>query len=193
MKTYQIYVRAIRKVTKMKVPVKFNSPEANYSGGAYAGFSGYEDIIAPDLCYNPALSAMFEVEDFLQPKHLKYYHIGLPDQIYEKNDYVDTIMKEVLKSIGVPFSIEAVEAFVILHEFGHAHYLFCKCKGNIRNYLATRKEREKAIYRLRQSNLSSLEIQRKYRKIAAEKYADDFAKKYIHKVLRIINSAKKPA
>lgn len=190
MNTYEKYVNIIREVTKLNVPVVFNAPDANYGGGAYAGFCGYADVIAPELCYDSPISAMFEFEDFLEQEHLKYFHIGLPDKICkgEADSSENLIIKELLHSVGIGYSVEAVEIFVILHEFGHAHYLFYKCRGNIIEYLKARRERKKILYELRLSGFDKIDTQRRYRQIPSEKYADDFAKKYIRQVLACLTS-----
>lgn len=183
MDTYEKYVKAIKKITKINVPVILNSDEADYSGGAYAGFCGYEQVIIPRWHIE---NGMFEFEDFLEQEHIKYYHIGLPSVIFNKGRG-EKIMKEILKSLDIPYSIQAVEVFIILHEFGHAHDLFYRCKGNLSEYLKTREERKQAVYALRESGLDNYTAQKRYRQIPTEKYADDFAKKYIHQVLNSLN------
>lgn len=192
MSVYKSYVDEIQEITGMTVPVIYDDDEANFSGGAYAGFAGYEDVIAPEWYME---EPMFEFEDFLEQEHIKYFHVGLPSTIYEegKNCGRDFIMGELLNSVGLTHSVEAVEVFVILHEFGHAHDLFYKCGADIIKYLKTRQERNQIIYELKQGGLNSYDSQRRYRQITTEKYADDFAKKYIKQVLSSLARNKKAA
>ncbi len=119
MNKYKAYVDIIQAVTELRVPVIYDDKEADCINGAYAGFLGYEDIIAPSL-YE---TAMFEFEDYLEPEHVQYYHIGLPSQIcngasYRKEGYA--LVGDMLSEMSITDTTENVEVFIILHEFGHA-------------------------------------------------------------------------
>lgn len=157
---------------------------------AYAGWTGYEDYIVPndiDLTYE----AMVDFYDFLEPEHIKYYHIGLGGEISKlvKNE-TEQIVKEMICNTGVKYNTESLEAFIILHEFGHVDRLLNHLKGNINVYIKEQYRESCARYDLKHGNYSDKEVAVKYRQLDSEKYADNFAKMHLSKVVNKISECK---
>lgn len=187
---YEKIVEVIKEVTGLNVPVYFCDIEAGFKGSPYFGIGHHIwDIVPEDLLDNP----MFEAVDFIENKHLKYYHVGLPEEIMKKNDaYVYKVIEEQLKSNGINISLDksSLEVFAILHEFGHAHQLLVSYNGDVEQYLAdTLKESRANSYLIQTNGLGGTEQGfLLHKSIPTEKYADSYAIKYFNQVIGIINN-----
>lgn len=184
---YEKITEVIVEVTGLNVPVYFNDKEADCIGTPYFGVGEHcWDIVPEDMLDNP----MFVAEDFFENKHLKYYHVGLPNKILGKHD--DDLFKvtqEQLdeRNINVLLNKPLLETYIILHEFGHAHELFISYNGNVEAYLAkTYEENAQSIYEIRTSGLAGTEEGlRLHKKASTEKYADNFALQNFEEVIKV--------
>lgn len=186
---YKKIVKIIKKVTGLyEVPVYFNDISANCHGSPYFDIGDHAwDIIPEDLLDNP----MFDVVDFITNKEIGLYHIGLPKNIIRDNkEFEYKITNEQLKSNGIKLKLtkDILETFIILHEFGHAHELFIKYNKNVEKYISeTIKETSYNSYIIKIEGLGGTEEGLKIHKLlSTEKYADQFAIKYLPEVLPLI-------
>ncbi|PLS19350.1 hypothetical protein CVD28_02745 [Bacillus sp. M6-12] len=187
---YRGMVEVVKQVTGLDVPVYFSDMEANCIGSPYFGIGNHSidiwDEVGEDLFDDP----MFELTDFIENKHLKYYHVGLPDKIMKKDDdFLYTVTEEQLRENGIAITLTRplLETFVILHEFGHAHELFVSYEGNVEKYLQeTTEENNHTSYQIRAYGLGGTEKGlRLHKSTATEKYADAFAIQHFQKVIKI--------
>lgn len=179
----KLIVAIIKNITRFEVPVIFDDENAKYGQGSYAGFLGFEEIIAPDLEEMPYA----DFYDCLEEKHLFLYHVGLANPItIPKNKYVQKVISDIFVELQIEFIPINYMVFIILHEFGHAYEFFVEMDKDIITYTKRMHERESVLYELRYFTEDELKKQLDYRKFSSEKYADDFAKKHIHEVLKKI-------
>lgn len=184
---YEAIVNVVKEVTGLhQVPVYFNDNEANYGGSPYFGVGEHcwDIVVDEEQLDNP----MFELVDFIENQHLKYYHVGLPEKIVDKGDeYVFKVVREQFKEKGMDFRLDEslMEVFIILHEFGHAHELFATYQGDVERYLCeTTQESRTASYQIRSYGLGGTEEGLRIHKATeTEKYADDFALCYFKQVM----------
>lgn len=183
------YVQAtelIKKVTGLNVPVYFNDMEANAGGSPYFGVGEHAwDIMDEDMIDHP----MFELADFIENQHLKYYHVGLPNKIMKPGDeYIFKVIQKQLFDNGMQIELNEVlvEIFIILHEFGHAHELFVSYQGDVEHYLRETTEANRhASYQIKTYGLGGTEEGLMLHKsTATEKYADAFAIQYFESVIK---------
>lgn len=176
----------VKEVTGLyQVPVYFNDMEANCGGSPYFGVGEHcWDIVDEELFDNP----MFELVDFIENQHLKYYHVGLPTKIVDQADtHIFNVVAEQLREQGINVMLNTtlIELFVILHEFGHAHELFVTYQGDVEKYLSeTTQESRHASYQIKSYGLGGTEEGlRIHKSTETEKYADDFALRYFEQVI----------
>lgn len=184
--SYEEIVAIIKRVTGLDVPVYFNDIEA--TGSPYFGIGEHSWDIMPKEFID---CAFCDVEDFIENKHLEYYHVGLPDKILKKNDeYVFRVTSEQLKQSGIKIRLTKLlmETFIILHEFGHAHQLHVAYNGDVVKYLCdTSKESQSNSYKIKADGLAGTEEGlRKHKELETEKYADNFALKYFEQVAELV-------
>lgn len=184
---YEKITEVIVEVTGLNVPVYFNDMEANCTGTPYFGVGKHcWDIMPEEMIDNP----MFITEDFIENKHLKFYHVGLPNNILRKNDdYLYKVTQEQLddKGICILLNKSLLETYIILHEFGHAHELFVSYNGSVEDYLAKNyEEHAQSKYEIRASGLAGTEEGLRLHKLStAEKYADNFALQNFEEVVKV--------
>lgn len=182
---FMAITHVVKEVTGLhEVPVYFNDMEANCKGSPYFGVGEHcWEIADEELLDHP----MFELVDFIENKHLRFYHVGLPEKIIDQDDdYVFKVVGEQFKEKGIKLQLDErlMEVFIILHEFGHAHELFVSYQGDVEKYLSeTTEENRTASYHIRAYGLGGTEEGlRVHKSTATEKYADEFALQYIERV-----------
>lgn len=183
---YEEIVSIIKRVTGLDVPVYFNDIEA--TGSPYFGLGEHAWDIMPKEFID---CAFCDVDDFIDNKHLHYYHIGLPDEILKKNEeYIYKVTSEQLKQSGIKIRLTKLlmETFIILHEFGHAHQLYIAYGGDVEKYLCdTLGNSQSNSYNIRADGLAGTEKGlRKHKELSTEKYADSFALKYFKQVAELV-------
>lgn len=188
--SYELIVEHIKNITGINVPVYFNNHEANCSGSPYFGLGEHTWDICPD---DTIFDAFFEPIDFIEQKDLHYYHIGLPTKILRKpnNDYIYKVTYEQLqqRNINIELTEELLEIFIILHEFGHVHHLFCGYNSDLLKYIRETEEKTGyKSYEIRSNGLAGTEEGfRLHKTLETEIYADNFALNYFEEV---VNSLK---
>lgn len=131
-------IEKVKSLTGLDVPVYLNGDKGLFISNAYFGVGDYGLDIMPDDEYT---MGMFDLIDFLEDKHLKYYHVGLPDNIIGLRDKEsDKHIRKKFKEYGVNLEVNnrVFEIFVLLHELGHAHQLFVEYKGSVSKYIQDR-------------------------------------------------------
>jgi hypothetical protein len=185
---YQQVTEVIKEVTGLDIPVYFNDMEANCGGSPYFGIGNHAwDIMDEDTFDNP----LIELTDLIENKHLKYYHVGLPDTILKNSvEHIYKVVGEQLKENGIEITLDKphLETFIILHEFGHAHELFVTYKGDVEHYLSeTIQENRHTSYQIKSYGLGgSEEGLRLHKSTDTEKYADNFALQYFESVVNVL-------
>lgn len=179
---YKDIVQAIKDITGLEIEVKYNALRSPCFG---IGEHAYE-IMPEEDCIE---AAMFDLYDFLENKHIDYYHIQLPKVIERKNtDFVFEYTKKQLSNYGIKiknFTKELLEIFIILHEFGHAHHLFVEYNKNVEQYIKdTREVCDKNNYEMR--FLGEENGFYKHKELFTEKYADNFALKHFVEICNIL-------
>lgn len=184
---YESITEVIKVVTGLNVPVYFNDMEANYMGSPYFGVGEHGwDIMPEDMIDNP----MFDIVDFIENKHLKFFHVGIPETILKKNmESAFNVTAEQFKTKGIHITLTKalLDTFVILHEFGHAHELFVAYKGDVERYLGeTTQANRKTSYEIKMYGLAGTEEGLKLHKsTATEQYADNYALQYFEAVVKV--------
>lgn len=176
----------IKKATKLDVPVYFNDMNANCSGSPYFGLGDHAwEIVDDEFLQN----GMFDVEDFIENKHLGLYHVGLPDKIVrDKHDYMYEVVQKQFNERGFDMVVNEtlLETFIILHELGHAEQLCIAYEGNVEKYIQeTSMENRYMSYFIKSNGYAgTAEGLRLHKSISTEMYADNFAFLYIEEVLQ---------
>ena len=186
---YEEIVEVIREVTKLDTPVYFNNMEANCHGSPYFGVGKHILEICPEEIFN---DPMFEPIDFIENKHIGFYHIGLPAKILKRsNGYLCKAVREQLQKAGIDMFLDEqlLETFIILHEFGHAHELFVSYKGNAERYISeTAHENGYNSYIIKSNGLGGTEEGLKIHKSSlTEQYADNFAINHFKQVVEMLS------
>ena len=185
--SYVKIVDNIRDITSINIPVYFNSNEANCIGTPYFGVGHHiEEICPAEVLYGSM--TMFDSIDFIENKHINLYHIGLPDKIIKDHDrYVYTIVQEQLNSTKVNIKLDEklLEAFIILHEFGHAHELFVAYNKDVEQYIKeTNQENDYITYMIKERGLAGTDAGlRLHKSSSTEHYADNFALKHFKQLV----------
>lgn len=177
---YETICKTIKEVTNLNIPIKYNC----YCSPCF-GIGDYAfDIIPNEFIDCP----MFDINDFLENKHIKFYHISLPKKInFKKNSYIYNYTKKQLTNMGIKikkFTTEMLEIFIILHEFGHANQLFIEFKEDVEKYNS---------YHIKHNNsydckfLNAENSFYEHKKAPMEQYADSFAIYYFEEVCKKLN------
>jgi hypothetical protein len=183
---YEEIVEIIKMVTGLEVPVYFNDLEA--TGSPYFGLGEHSwDIMPEEFMDCP----FCDVEDFIENKHLHYYHVGLPSKILRKNEeYIYRVTSEQLKQSGIKIRLTELlmETFIILHEFGHAHQLYISYNGDVEKYMCdTSSVSQSNSYMIKADGLAGTERGLlMHKELSTEKYADNFALKYFKQVAELV-------
>ena len=183
---YQQIVEVVKDITKVDVPVYFDDKSATYGGSAYFGLGEHSWDIVPDDFLD---DAMFEVEDFIENKHIGYYHVGLPKQIEKDGkEFVFQVTKEQFseRKIALDVDQEVLETFVILHEFGHAKQLLVDYQGDVISYIQDTNQASRYMsYFIRSNGHAGTEKGlRLHKSLETEQFADDFALTHIEEVVK---------
>lgn len=183
---YHQIVDVVKEVTKVDIPVYFNDNQANYGGSAYFGLGEHSWDIVPDDFLD---GAMFEVEDFIENKHIDYYHVGLPNQIEQDcKPFIIQVTQQQFNERGLALSVdqELLETFVILHEFGHAKQLLVDYQKDVEAYLRDTNRASRYMNYFIRSNghAGTKEGLRLHKSLETEQFADDFALTHIEEVVK---------
>lgn len=183
---YQQIVEVVKDITKVDVPVYFDDKSANYGGSAYFGLGEHSWDIVPDDFLD---DAMFEVEDFIENKHIGFYHVGLPKQIEkDAEEFVFRVTQEQFseRKIALDVDHEVLETYVILHEFGHAKQLLVDYQRDVVSYMQDTSQASRYMsYFIRSNGHAGTEKGlRLHKSLETEQFADDFALTYIEDVVK---------
>ena len=183
---YQKLTAIISKETNLDIPVVYN-----YNGSTSFGMQhALTDTNEFDWIYT---TGSVELIDVIEQKHMKYFAVQLRNSLVTNEDesWFYDITEEILNKHGIKMKLTAsqLEAYIILHEFGHADELYNKYNKDVVSYYTEHYTKNQELnYQEKLAGHGTKEAWLIHKSKETEQYADNFACKWLTHILAIVET-----